>query len=104
MARILKIIHQVAGLIGALLVSIMAVTGILLNHRSLIGYSSDAAMKLQNLIFALHSGELNGTSFVWLTDLGAICMIVLSVTGIWMWVTVTMKRIRKWKTRERERK
>lgn len=95
MYKILKIIHHTAGLIGSLLVLLMAITGILLNHRSLIGYSSDRAMKLQEFIFALHSGNVGNTSIVWLTDLGAICMIVLSISGVWMWVNVIVIKRRR---------
>lgn len=85
MLKILRIIHFTAGLIGAVLIVLMAVTGILLNHRSLIGYTSNTSVKLQTFVFAVHSGHIGNMSIVWLTDLGAICMIVLSITGIWMW-------------------
>ncbi|MGG2094415.1 hypothetical protein AB1283_17755 [Bacillus sp. S13(2024)] len=85
MLRILRVIHRIAGIIGSLLVLIMAITGILLNHRSLIGYNSDTAMKMQMFLFSLHSGALGNISIIWLTDLGAICMVTLSITGIWMW-------------------
>lgn len=92
MYKILKMIHYTAGLVGSLLVLLMALTGILLNHRSLIGYSSNTSMKLQEFIFALHSGTVGNTSIVWLTDLGAICMIALSITGVWMWVNVILRK------------
>jgi hypothetical protein len=95
MYKILKVIHHTAGLIGSLLVLLMAITGILLNHRALIGYSSNTAMKLQEFIFALHSGNVGNTSIVWLTDLGAICMIVLSISGVWMWVNVIIRKNRR---------
>jgi hypothetical protein len=94
MYKILKIIHHTAGLVGSLLVLLMAITGILLNHRSLIGYSSNTAFELQKFIFALHSGSIGNTSIVWLTDLGAICMIVLSISGVWMWVNLLFKKRR----------
>jgi hypothetical protein len=92
MYKILKVIHHIAGLIGSLLVLLMAITGILLNHRSLIGYSSNTAFELQKFIFALHSGSVGNTSIVWLTDLGAICMIVLSISGVWMWVNLIIRK------------
>lgn len=95
MIKLLKIIHHTAGLIGSILVLLMALTGILLNHRSLIGYSSNTSMKLQEFIFALHSGNIQNTSFVWLTDLGALCMIVLSISGVWMWLNLIVKKRRK---------
>lgn len=95
MIKLLKIIHHTAGLIGSILVLLMALTGILLNHRSLIGYSSNTSMKLQEFIFALHSGNIQNTSFVWLTDLGALCMIVLSISGVWMWLNLILKKRRK---------
>ncbi|CAM3203485.1 hypothetical protein [Sporolactobacillus spathodeae] len=91
MYKVLKTIHLTAGLVGSLLVLLMAVTGILLNHRSLIGYSSNTTMRLQEFIFAIHSGTIGNTSIVWLTDLGAICMIILSLSGIWMWIHFIIK-------------
>lgn len=94
MYRILKALHHTAGLIGSILVLLMSITGILLNHRSLIGYSSNTAMKLQEFIFALHSGNIGNYSIVWLTDLGAICMIVLSISGVWMWANLFFKKRR----------
>ena len=95
MFKILRMIHLTAGVIGSLLVLLMAITGLLLNHRSLIGYSSDSTMKLQEFIFALHSGNVGTTSIIWITDLGAICMIVLSITGIWMWGNLIFSRKRR---------
>jgi hypothetical protein len=95
MYKILKVIHHTAGLIGSLLVLLMAITGILLNHRSLIGYFSNTAMNLQEFIFALHSGNVGNISLVWLTDLGAFCMIVLSISGVWMWVNVILRKRRR---------
>ncbi|MDP4147586.1 MAG: hypothetical protein Q8936_24485 [Bacillota bacterium] len=95
MYKILRMIHHTAGLVGSLLVLLMSITGILLNHRSLIGYSSNTAMKLQEFIFAIHSGNVGDTSIIWLTDLGAICMIVLSITGVWMWVNLISKKKRR---------
>jgi hypothetical protein len=95
MYKILKMIHHTAGLVGSLLVLLMAITGILLNHRSLIGYSSNTAFELQKFIFALHSGNVGNTSIVWLTDLGAICMIVLSISGVWMWVNLIVRKKRR---------
>lgn len=92
MLKLLRVIHRTAGLVGAIFILFMAITGILLNHRSLIGYSSKTDMKLQELIFALHSGNIGDFSIVWLTDLGAICMIVLSLTGIWMWLDLLLKK------------
>lgn len=95
MYKILKMIHRTVGLIGSVLVLLMSITGILLNHRSLIGYSSNTAFELQKFIFALHSGSVGSTSIVWLTDLGAICMIVLSISGVWMWVNLIFKKGRR---------
>lgn len=97
MYKILKIIHHTAGMVGSLLVLLMSITGILLNHRSLIGYSSNTAFALQKFIFALHSGNVGNTSIVWLTDLGAICMIVLSISGVWMWVNLFVRKKRRGK-------
>ncbi|WP_047155291.1 PepSY domain-containing protein [Aneurinibacillus tyrosinisolvens] len=85
MSFTLRLIHRITGLIGSLLVILMAVTGLLLNHRSLIGYNVETKMKLQQFIFNLHTGTVGSVSILWLTDLGAICMLVLSMTGIWMW-------------------
>lgn len=92
MLRILRIIHQTAGVLGAFIILVMAITGLLLNHRSLIGYSSSTKFELQKIIFSLHSGSIGDASFVWLIDLGAICMIVLSFTGLWLWINLTVKK------------
>lgn len=95
MYKIIRIVHRTVGLIGALIILFMSITGILLNHHSLIGYSSQTARKLQEVIFALHSGNIGNISIVWITDLGAICMIVLSFSGIWMWVELFLKKRRR---------
>lgn len=102
MYKTLRQLHRITGIIGSILVLIMAITGLLLNHRSLIGYHPEMEMKLQKFIFALHSGSAGSISIVWLTDLGAICMIVLSITGIWMWFksnyyskTTVVKRMKR---------
>lgn len=85
MYKIIRQIHRIAGVVGSILVLIMAITGLLLNHKSFIGYNSEMEMKLQKFIFALHSGSIGNISIIWLTDLCAICMIILSITGIWIW-------------------
>jgi hypothetical protein len=100
MYRFLRIVHRVTGLIGAIIVLLMAISGLLLNHRSFIGYNSDAEMKLQNFIFGLHSGTVGNVSIVWITDFGAICMIVLSISGIWMWVNTRMTKHNQLKRRK----
>lgn len=92
MLRILKIVHITSGVIGAVIVLVMSITGLLLNHRSLIGYSTETSVALQKFIFGLHSGTIGKHSIIWLTDLGAICMMILSITGIWMWGSLLMKR------------
>ncbi|MED1203615.1 hypothetical protein [Heyndrickxia acidicola] len=88
MFRSIRIIHRVTGIIGSIIVLVMAITGLLLNHRSLIGYNSTFAFQLQQFIFSLHSGAVDNVSFIWVTDLGAICMIVFSITGITMWFNI----------------
>ncbi|SFD64490.1 hypothetical protein SAMN05428981_1011250 [Bacillus sp. OV194] len=85
MYRLMKTIHRIFGITGSLLVLLMAITGLLLNHRSWIGYGSNNDLIMQKWIFGIHSGVLGDTSIVWLTDLGAICMIVFSLMGIWLW-------------------
>lgn len=90
--KTIRTIHQMAGVIGAILILIMGITGILLNHKSWIGYHSKTAFQMQKWIFGLHSGALGHTSFVWLTDLGALCMITLSMTGLWLWINVTLRK------------
>jgi hypothetical protein len=101
MFRFIRIIHRFTGIIGSIIVLVMAITGLLLNHRSLIGYNSPLEFKLQQFIFSLHSGSINNVSFVWITDLGAICMIVFSVTGISMWVNVQRRKKPRLKRRNR---
>ncbi len=83
------------GLIGALLIMLMSVTGLLLNHKSLIGYSTSTEFKLQELIFSVHSGSLGNTKIVWLTDLAAICMLTLSITGIWIWIDTMWRKFKR---------
>ncbi len=101
MLRILRIIHMTAGVIGALIILVMSITGLLLNHQSVIGFSSAEQLKLQKIIFGLHSGAIGNVSFVWLTDLGAVCMIVLSITGLWLWFSIAIRRTRVLKRREK---
>lgn len=95
MLKMIKTLHLTAGLVGSILVLLMAITGIILNHRTLIGYTN---LKLQQFIFGLHSGNVGNTSIVWLTDLGAICMILLSVSGIWMWINIIIRKGRRKKS------
>ncbi|NHM34106.1 PepSY domain-containing protein [Neobacillus terrae] len=85
MNRIIRKIHRITGIIGSFLVLVMAITGLLLNHRTLIGYDSDKEMMIQKFIFALHSGRIGHYSILWLTDLASLCMVVLSITGICIW-------------------
>ncbi len=92
MLRVLRMIHMTAGVIGSMIILVMAVTGLLLNHQLFIGFSSSEQLRLQKFIFALHSGAIGNVSFVWVTDLGAICMIVLSITGLWLWFTITIRK------------
>jgi hypothetical protein len=81
----IKTIHKIFGIIGSLFVLFMAISGLFLNHRSFVGYGSSDAVEMQKLIFGIHSGVIGNVSIVWLTDLGAFCMIVFSLTGIWLW-------------------
>jgi hypothetical protein len=91
----LRTVHMTMGLIGALLIMLMSVTGLLLNHKSLIGYSTSTEFKLQELIFSVHSGSLGNTKIVWLTDLAAICMLTLSITGIWIWIDTMWRKFKR---------
>jgi hypothetical protein len=90
-------------MIGAFLVLLMAITGLLLNHRSWIGYGSETELKLQKFVFGIHSGMLGNMSILWLTDLGAICMIVLSLTGLWMSFKGSFLKIGSKRRKENER-
>jgi hypothetical protein len=99
MYRTIKRVHRLAGIIGIIPIFMMAITGILLNHPSLIGYNSETTMKLQKFVYAIHSGTLGGISIVWITDLSAICMLILSVTGLWMVIKTT--KIKRNKGRKR---
>jgi len=90
--RYLRFIHGITGVIGSVIVLIMAVTGILLNHRSWVGYSSDTSMKMQKFLFQIHTGTVGNLSLKWLTDFGAVCMIVLSITGIMIWCKSSFKK------------
>ena len=94
MLKIIRAIHRVMGLIGSIIIFTMAITGLLLNNRTLIGHKTETAIKLQKFIFAIHTGLVGSASFIWLTDLGAICMITLSITGISMWIIIRIKKTR----------
>lgn len=93
--RCLRILHRTLGLFGSLIILPMSCTGLLLNHKSLIGYSSNTQMKLQELIFAFHTGSIGGQNLTLVTDFSAICMIVLSISGIWMWTDMFIKKFKK---------
>lgn len=93
--KYLRLIHSIAGIIGSVIVLVIAITGIFLNHRSWIGYSSETSLKLQKFLFGLHSGIVGSVSIKWVTDLGAICMIVLSLTGILIWFKSNFKLIKR---------
>ncbi len=101
MFRILRIIHMTTGVIGALIILVMSITGLLLNHQSLIGFSTVKQLKLQKFIFGLHTGAIGNVSFVWVTDLGAICMIVLSITGLWLWICIEIRKTHIFKRRRK---
>lgn len=92
MFRLLRVTHKITGTIGAFLIIGMAITGLLLNHRSWIGYSSPLEIRIQQIIFEVHSGKTDGLTFVWATDLSAFCMIVLSITGLWLCVPSTFRK------------
>ncbi|MFT8315287.1 MAG: hypothetical protein ABF633_13730 [Clostridium sp.] len=84
----LKTIHEITGLISSLLILIMCITGFLLNNKSIIGYSTDTELNIQKFIFALHTGTIGNISIVWLINIGALCMIICTITGIIMWVNI----------------
>lgn len=43
----------------------------------------------------LHSGEIFGGRGVWLSDAGAIALVVTLVTGIWLWLAPRLHRSRE---------
>lgn len=48
-------------------------------------------LKLERVIFDLHSGRIVGSWGIFFTDVVAILMIFLSISGIWLWIMRTIK-------------
>ena len=110
--------HRRIGVICALFVILLCITGILLNHnavlglqhitinnewiRSLYGFpplpapaeqSADhfspysiPQLSLDRLLLDLHSGRLFGKTGVYLMDAAAIGLLLLSITGLIVWL------------------
>ena len=104
--------HRRVGMVFLPLILILCVTGIVLNHNVSLGlhttpvdstwlkayynmpqeeevsewggYPTDQ-LTWDRVMLDIHTGRIVGDVGVWLMDLAAIAMIILSVTGAYMW-------------------
>lgn len=100
--------HRRIGIISALFVLLLSVTGIILNHTVSLGlhqshvkaawvhelYGLPAptgeeggfpGLTVDRVILDIHSGRFFGTLGPWVMDAMAVLFIILSVTGVYMW-------------------
>ena len=98
--------HRRIGIIAAFFVIILSVTGIILNHNASLnlhkqfitapwllswyGYEPDAdyaqeILTVDKIILDLHTGRFFGAFGSLVMDGAAIALLLLSVTGIYMW-------------------
>ncbi|WP_416333989.1 PepSY-associated TM helix domain-containing protein [Anaerospora hongkongensis] len=105
-------LHQWVGLILAVFLLIEAITGLILAEPWLVGQSrinpphsiegaSNMAQRSDGMSRSssplgiakqLHEGKLNGLNFKWLIDLTAIGIILLTVTGIHLSISLLFIR------------
>lgn len=105
-------LHQWVGLILAVFLLIEAITGLILAEPWLVGQSrinpphsiegaSNMAQRSDGMSRSssplgiakqLHEGKLNGLNFKWLIDLTAIGIILLTVTGIHLSISLLLIR------------
>lgn len=99
--------HRRIGIASAFFVFVLSITGIILNHNSALGlhkdfitsdwllswygYDSTAdyageILTMDRIILDLHTGRFFGEAGVWVMDIAAIAFIILSITGIVMWM------------------
>lgn len=102
-------IHLWIGLVCSVFILVQAVTGLLLMEPWLIGGGKEGVPGQRGqmggegggnvgFIKNLHAGKIGNTDIGWLIDLGAIGLIILTVTGITMSIKILKaQRIRRGK-------
>ena len=127
MARWMFHTHLWVGVIVSFLAISLSVTGIMLNHKRVLGFMPETEVErpdafdvslplpelaageslkvvvevtlalddgevlvvgLRNDVFLekLHSGEIFGDAWILLSDFGAVALIILLLTGFWIWL------------------
>jgi uncharacterized iron-regulated membrane protein len=111
--------HRRVGIIAVFFVIVLCITGILLNHNAQLGlhknaitstwilelYQMDAApesdfaypeiLTTDQLVLDIHTGRILGKLGPLLMDVVAIMLLILSLSGCYMWLKRTQKSGRK---------
>ena len=61
-------------------------------HAELTSQSLGSGLDLERVMLDLHSGRLFGNLGVWLVDLAALGLLLLSLSGFWMWYQQARRR------------
>lgn len=92
--------HRYAGLSAALFVAMFAITGVLLNHSRALGLNNinasadwvmwwydipEPIITLERIVIDIHSGRFFGLPGVVMTDLAALAMLFLTISGVYTW-------------------
>lgn len=90
--------HLVGGLVAAVFLIVLSVTGVLLNHKKDLGLMAapaDLPRRWDVWVEDLHSGLLFGSRGWLLSDLGAVLAILWTVNGTYLWL------VPSWRARNR---
>ena len=55
-------------------------------YRALVEHYRGEVLPVERVLLDLHSGRIFGRYGVWVMDAAAVLLILLPVTGIWMWL------------------
>ncbi len=55
-------------------------------YRKLVGHYRGEVLPVERVLLDLHSGRIFGRYGVWAMDAAAVLLILLTVTGTWMWL------------------
>lgn len=105
--------HRRIGLLAAALVAILAISGIVLNHREALqldqraittewllqwyGMEKDPNSRMsrwisaERIVLDVHSGRILGPAGPYLMDGAAIALLLLAASGIWGWARIRRK-------------
>ena len=97
--KILRTIHIITGLCGALFILIQAITGLLLNNKWIIGFDTPSAASAQKFIQGLHTGTISSPSG-WIVNLIGLALLVLVTTGVTQWIVIAVRKRRNNKNRK----